>query len=107
MSLVNADTLLVSATASVGRHPLALALDRRRQRLYVANGGDDTVSVLNSASLAVLATVAVGRLPHALVLEPRSGCVYVANAASNSVSVIACEGASGRAPATRFASGRR
>jgi YVTN family beta-propeller protein len=91
--VIDADTLTVVRSAKVGLGPRALALDRRRSRVYTANFDDNTVSVLDTPSMDLLATVTVGRLPHAMAVDPRSGCVYVANAGSGSVSVIACDGA--------------
>jgi len=101
VSMVDPHTLATVRSAPVGRNPLALALDKRRGRVYVANADDDTVTVLDAASVDVLGTLPVGQLPHALVVEPRSGCVYVANAASNSVSVVACGGLEARSERTR------
>jgi len=58
-------------TATVGRHPLALAdalLPRGRGEVVaVANRDDGTVTILNAATLAPVATVVTGRQPAALL----------------------------------------
>lgn len=56
--------------------------------LYVANHGDDTVSVLDAATNAVAATVPVGTGPGALAVSPSGSAVYVANLQGESLSVI-------------------
>ncbi len=58
--------------------------------LYVANQGDNTVSVIRKSDDALFATIPVGSEPYGLTTTTVSGTtyVYVANTGSNTVSVI-------------------
>jgi YVTN family beta-propeller protein len=56
---------------------------------YVANFGDNSVSVINTAYGTVTATIAVGTGPDAVVPTPDGSKAYVANFTANTVSVIA------------------
>jgi YVTN family beta-propeller protein len=83
---------VVNAAAGVavplGLYPIGAAVDPVLNRVFLANGGDDTVSVLDGNTNLVLATVPVGPLPCAIAVNPTSGFVFVANANGNSVSVL-------------------
>jgi gliding motility-associated-like protein len=56
--------------------------------VYVANSGDNTVSVINVTTNLVTATIAVGAKPLSLSVSPDGTRVYVANSGDNSISVI-------------------
>jgi uncharacterized repeat protein (TIGR01451 family) len=58
--------------------------------VYVANTGDDTVSVIDPKTLAVTKVIGVGQQPgvSAMAANPAGTRVYVPNRLSNSVSVI-------------------
>jgi YVTN family beta-propeller protein len=79
-------------TVSVGHGPVALAVDERRARVFVANNDDATVSVLDARSGTVLATRAVGLWPHALAVDEVAGRVFVLDTnpgnGADSVSVL-------------------
>ena len=53
----------VSARVAVGNGPTGLALDESRQRLYVLNRHDETLSVVNTSSKAQVSVVSVGFNP--------------------------------------------
>src|SRR5205823_4759254 len=55
---------------------------------YVANYGDNAVSVINATTNIVIASVPVGSSPEGLAITPDNSSVYVANTLDNSVSVI-------------------
>ena len=55
---------------------------------YVANGGDNTVSIIDTATNTVTAAVPVGGFPTAIAVTPNGAFAYVANSGSNTVSVI-------------------
>jgi YVTN family beta-propeller protein len=55
---------------------------------YIANSGDNNVSVINTATSAVVATINVGTSPRGLAISLDGGHVYVANNGSNNVTVI-------------------
>lgn len=64
--------LMVGALAWSGA---ALAADK----VYVANEGDDSVSVLDAATLQTLASVRVGKMPHNVQVTPDGAMVWVTN----------------------------
>src|SRR5207248_11396248 len=66
-------------TSTVGRAPLALAVDGQTRRVFVANFGSATVSMLDAGSGAVLATTAVVPYPDALAIATKPGRVFVAS----------------------------
>ena len=79
-------------TVPVGTGPSALALDRETHTVYVANAGDNTVSVIdamrcNAEQTAGCGTTppvqAVGGAPAAIAFSKRTDTVYVANGALN------------------------
>ena len=61
--LLDSRTGALLRTIVVGRLPRAIALDRRRWRLFVANAFDDTVSVLDTRTGTVLHTVHLAASP--------------------------------------------
>jgi YVTN family beta-propeller protein len=73
---------------SVGFYPIGAAVHPATGRVYIPNGGDDTMTVFDGASRAMIGTVAVGALPCAIGINARTNRVYVANVNSNDVSVV-------------------
>jgi gliding motility-associated-like protein len=55
---------------------------------YVANGGDNNVSVINTTTHALVTTIPVGLDPTYVSVSPDGKRVYVVNNSSNSISVI-------------------
>jgi YVTN family beta-propeller protein len=55
---------------------------------YIANQGDNTVSVIDTANDAVTATIPVGNGPLAVAISPDGKKAYVANYQSDTISVI-------------------
>ncbi len=89
---------LVSGKAKdifVGRHPTALAWDRRNARLYVALGVSDTVAVIDTRTDAVTARIPIapfrqrqnGLAPTALALTPDGRTLFVALGGVNAVAM--------------------
>ena len=81
----------------VGIAPQSVAEDVSTRTLYVANSGDNTVSVVNvaecsSADVAGCArtssTISVGNLPLGVAVDQATDTVYVANALDDTISVI-------------------
>jgi YVTN family beta-propeller protein len=75
-------------TVAAGNGPLPVALDDATHTLYVANQGDDTVSVINAATCNAQntsgcnqtpPTVAVKDSPYGLAVDEHTDTVYVAN----------------------------
>ena len=73
---------------SVGKGPAGIAINPKTDRLYVANGLSNTVSVLNSTNNELIKEIEVGNAPHGIAVNPNINMVYVANVDSSSVSVI-------------------
>jgi YVTN family beta-propeller protein len=65
-----------------------LAVDLKRQRLFVAELGNDSLGVVDLAAGKVLATVAGLSQPQGVGYEPTTDTVYVANAGDGSVRVL-------------------
>jgi YVTN family beta-propeller protein len=56
--------------------------------VYVANVGDNTVSVISGRTDNVTATIHVGTSPFGVATNPLTDTAYVSNDGSNTVSVI-------------------
>ena len=95
-------------TITVGNLPGAIAVDQASDTVYVANVGDDTVSVFNGATCNAKetsgcsqhpATVPVGLGPQWVLVDPVNHTVYVANfddgGPSTTVSMINSETCNG------------
>ncbi|RPE37315.1 YVTN family beta-propeller protein [Streptomyces sp. Ag109_O5-1] len=83
-----AAALLLDPTVPVGNFPTGVAINSAGTLAYVANEGDDSVSVIDTATNAVIATINVGSSPFGVAVTPDGAFVYVTNVASDSVSVI-------------------
>src|SRR4029079_4895279 len=77
--------------------PTAVAVHPATNKIYVANGGDGTVTVINGADNTTT-PVTVGTNPVGITIDIVRNQVYVANQGSDSVSVI--DGASNAVTAT-------
>jgi len=83
----------------VGLHPTALALDGKRNLLYVANSNSDTISVIDTTKFKVIGNIPLepfaravaGIAPEAMVLTRDGGHLYVACAGINAVAVMELE----------------
>jgi YVTN family beta-propeller protein len=80
-------TPVLVGKAVAGDHQ-GIAVDAVRQRAYVPNADDNTLSVIDTANGLVSDTVSVGRGPTAAAVDPGRGLVYVTNAQDWSVSVL-------------------
>ena len=65
-----------------------LAFDPTRQRVYVAELGNNSVGIVDLEARQLLRTVAGFREPQGIAYEPSTDTVYVANAADGSVRVF-------------------
>lgn len=89
-------SLLTSAGAGltqvqVGRRPVRAAASPELQRVYVANQGDDTVSVIDLSSRTVVASVAVESRPSDVEVGSDGELALVAHVASPNLLVIGAE----------------
>lgn len=76
----------------VGHSPWESALDRRRNRLYVTNGDDGTISILDLSFNEEIAKISSGGiLPFGIYYSEENDEIYVLNCESNSLSIICAE----------------
>ena len=75
-------------TVPVGAIPCAVAVNPATNMVYVANHGDDMVTVVDGAKNTRVATLHVGKQPQGIAVDPVKNLVYVANKHGDSVSVI-------------------
>jgi YVTN family beta-propeller protein len=65
------------ATIQVGEGPFGLAVSPDDALVYVANNGDDTVSVIDAASQTVIATRPLAGRPRDVAFHPNGSRAYV------------------------------
>lgn len=73
------------SVVTVGRSPLALALDTRTRHVFVVNNDGSptgTVSMLDAATGALLKTIPVGQFPTRIVVDEGSAHAFVLNSAA-------------------------
>lgn len=85
--VLDAQTYAVKNTISVGAQPAEVTFSADGSKAYVANGGDNNVSVIDPAAKNIIATIAVGGNPVAAWIG-QDGRMYVDNEDGQSVSVI-------------------
>jgi YVTN family beta-propeller protein len=83
----DAATYTLKNTIAVGMEPAEVTFSADGSKVYVANGGDDNVSVINPSSKAVATTIPVGDNPVAAWIGYDSK-MYVDNEEGQSISVI-------------------
>ena len=81
-----------------GQLPCAVAVNEKTNTVYVANYGDDSVTVIDGVKRVAVTTVPVGRHPLAMTVDSQNNLIYVANMHGNSVTVI--DGSSNKVVAT-------
>jgi YVTN family beta-propeller protein len=59
----------IEATIPVGKRPWNMAVTPDGQKLYVANGRSNSVSVIDTRRLEVISEVPVGELPWGVVIH--------------------------------------
>ena len=74
--------------ASINGLNQAIAVDSTRQRAYVTNTDDNTVTIINTSTNTVAATVQVGTGPLGAAVDPDAGLVYVANTGVNRAGTV-------------------
>lgn len=83
----DASTYAIKNTIVVGDEPAEVTFSADGSKAYVANGGDNTVSIINPNTKTVITTVSVGTNPVAAWVG-YDGKMYVDNEDGQSVSVI-------------------
>ena len=87
---------LATHSIPVGLHPTAILWDQVRQRLYVANGNEDSVSVIDTRQNRLVRTIALqpfsqpvaGIAPTALAISGDGARLYVACGGINAVAAL-------------------
>jgi YVTN family beta-propeller protein len=67
-------------------NPSALSVNPNTYMMYVANSGDDTVSVIND--IRVPKSLPVGNGPSDISVDPNANLIYVDDSLSDTVSII-------------------
>lgn len=83
----DANTYALKHTINVGMDPAEVTFSADGSKAYVANGGDNNVSVINPSTKAIITTIPVGDNPVAAWIG-NDGNMYVDNEHGQSVSVI-------------------
>ena len=82
-------------TLLVGTQPTGMAVNPKRNEVYVVNtgtaAGNGSVSVIDTDQNRVVATIPVYKLPYFIDVDAAGERAYVANSGSNTVSVIDLE----------------
>ena len=77
-----------STVIPVGNSPYSVALLPDGTKAFIANGGDNTVSVLNVSTGAIIGTLPTGTFPGQIVAAPDGNRVYVTNRSQGTFTVI-------------------
>ena len=85
--VLDATTYTIKNTIQVGDDPAEITFSPDGSKAYVANGGNDNISVINPATKAIIATIPVGDNPVAAWIG-YDGNMYVDNEDGQSVSII-------------------
>ncbi len=87
--IVAIDTHTHSLTPiGAGQLPCAIAANENTHLLYVANCGDDSVTVIDETKRAAAKTVHVGSHPQAVAVDAKRNMIYVANTHGDSLTII-------------------
>jgi YVTN family beta-propeller protein len=79
---------VVSQQVAAGPGPMAVAVDESRNRAYLVNHNNGTVTVIDGKTRAAVATVKTGSGPEGIAVNPANGRVYVACAGDGAVTVM-------------------
>lgn len=76
-------------TIPVRSTPQGVSVDQKTGRVYVANFGDNSISVIDGLTLLEIARIPLmGFGPGDAEFNPKNGLVYVPNGSDNSLSVV-------------------
>ncbi len=100
---IDVATGIVTHRITVGKHPTGLVWDQARQRLYVANGNSDDISVVDTRRNALVGTIPIapfrerriGLTPTALALAPDGQTLYATLGGANALAVYRVAGSVG------------
>lgn len=77
VAVISADNGKLLASFPVGRQPIVPLLDARRNRLFVSNREDGTVTVYDAATHRLLHTIPLPQHPNSFAIDEAEGVVYV------------------------------
>lgn len=85
---------------AVGSNPSGLAITPNGQYVYVANIGDNTVSVVSTANQKVVKTISGFNQPYTVTINPAGTKAYITNSASTATTVTVVDIATNTIAAT-------
>src|SRR3546814_2906658 len=88
ITVIDGDTMEVTATVDVGNRPRGIALSEDNSLLYICVGDDDHIEVLDTETLEVVDTLPSGPDPELLVISTDGTRLYVANEDDNMVTGV-------------------
>jgi gliding motility-associated-like protein len=86
--VINTSGNTVVNSFPTGKNPWGIAVSPDGTKIYVANQGDNTVSVINESTLTPIATISVGENPYCIVVSPNGKIVAVSNLGGGTVTEI-------------------
>ena len=69
VAIVDIETREVQDYVLVGKRAWGLAMDKAEERLFVANGLSDDMSVIDTKSRKVIKSVPIARVPHSILVD--------------------------------------
>jgi YVTN family beta-propeller protein len=78
----------VDTITGLGNAPFGIAYDSIKERIYVTNSDDNTVSVINITTNTVIDTISIGVVPYGIEYDNVIQRMYVTNFGDGTVSVI-------------------
>jgi YVTN family beta-propeller protein len=78
----------VDTITGLGNAPFSIAYDSIKERIYVTNSDDNTVSVINKTTNTVIDTISIGVVPYGIEYDNVNQRMYVSNFGDGTVSVI-------------------
>ena len=85
LDLIN---MVEARTIPVGADPVAVAVNPKRNEVYVANSGSGTISVIDAVTNRGTSIISVHRQPVSIDVNAEGTRAYVTNSGSNNVSVL-------------------
>ncbi len=88
LSVQRSNRIALDSTDRPVNMPFAIALDRFRQWIYVANAGSNDISVIDVNTGVMRGHIAVGSSPRGVLLNRDNSLLFVNNALEGSLSII-------------------
>ncbi len=88
LSVIDLDSLTVTATLPVGKRPRGLALSRDNTLLYICASDSDSVQVMDLATRKIIRDLPSGADPEQFALHPNDRWLYISNEDDALVTVV-------------------